>query len=230
MNAKIFLPELIDLLSRKNGCTKKEAEQFLKEFFSLSIQTVSQGENLKINGLGQFRLVWVEPRASVNVHTGEPMEIPGHYKLSYTPDKAMRDAVNAPFSSFIPEVLPDDVPMIEESAQPLESDSDEEKMEETAEGGPAPSEEVEKTVAANIPVAEETATPGTQVSGGAVEKKPEEVAPSVEAVPAQETADATDEEEEEYEYEEPETFTEKMRSHPFVTALCVIVLLVVIVG
>ena len=87
MNTKISLPELIDQLSRKSNCTKKEAEQFLKEFFSLAADTVVQGENLKINGLGQFRLVWVEPRVSVNVRTGEPMEIPGHYKLSFAPDK-----------------------------------------------------------------------------------------------------------------------------------------------
>ena len=69
MNTKISLPELIDQLSRKSNCTKKEAEQFLKEFFSLAADTVVQGENLKINGLGQFRLVWVEPRVSVNVRT-----------------------------------------------------------------------------------------------------------------------------------------------------------------
>ena len=108
MNTKISLPELIDQLSRRSNCTKKEAEQFLKEFFSLAADTVVQGENLKINGLGQFRSVWVEPRASVNVRTGEPMEIPGHYKLSFAPDKTMREAVNAPFSCFVPEVLPDD--------------------------------------------------------------------------------------------------------------------------
>ncbi|MBQ8423606.1 MAG: HU family DNA-binding protein [Coprobacter sp.] len=108
MNTKITQPELIELLSKKCDCTKREAEQFLKEFFALAADTVAQGENLKINGLGQFRSIWVEPRASVNVRTGEPMEIAGHYKLSFAPDKAMREAVNAPFSCFIPEVLPDD--------------------------------------------------------------------------------------------------------------------------
>lgn len=122
MNAKISLPELIDQLSRKSDCTKKEAEQFLKEFFSLAADTVSRGENLKINGLGQFRSVWVEPRASVNVRTGEPMEIPGHYKLSFSPDKAMREAVNAPFSCFIPEVLPDDV-LTDEAVQADENET-----------------------------------------------------------------------------------------------------------
>ena len=125
MNTKISLPELIDQLSRKSNCTKKEAEQFLKEFFSLAADTVVQGENLKINGLGQFRLVWVEPRVSVNVRTGEPMEIPGHYKLSFAPDKTMREAVNAPFSCFVPEVLPDDAEIVQGENATLPDDVDE---------------------------------------------------------------------------------------------------------
>lgn len=125
MNTKISLPELIDQLSRRSNCTKKEAEQFLKEFFSLAADTVVQGESLKINGLGQFRSVWVEPRASVNVRTGEPMEIPGHYKLSFAPDKTMREAVNAPFSCFIPEVLPDDAEIVQGENSTSSDDIDE---------------------------------------------------------------------------------------------------------
>ena len=31
MNSKISLPEMVDLLSRKSDCTKKEAEAFLKD-------------------------------------------------------------------------------------------------------------------------------------------------------------------------------------------------------
>ncbi len=129
MNAKITLPELIDLLSRKCSCTKKDAEQFLKEFFALAADTVAKGENLKINGLGQFRSIWVEPRASVNVRTGEPMEIPGHYKLTFSPDKAMREAVNAPFSCFIPEILPDDAPLSLISVTNVGDEVDDESVE-----------------------------------------------------------------------------------------------------
>ena len=126
MNTKISLSELTDLLSRKSDSTKKEAEQFLKEFFSLLSDTLAEGESLKINGLGQFRPIWVDSRTSVNVHTGEPMEIPGHYKLSFTPDKSMREAVNAPFSAFVPEVLPDDAVL----DMPEESDADDEPEDE----------------------------------------------------------------------------------------------------
>ena len=109
MNSKISLPEMVDLLSRKSDCTKKEAETFLKEFFTLATEILSSGESLKINGLGVFKPVWVGKRNSVNVQTGQPCEIPGHYKLSFTPDKSMRDAVNAPFACFEAEVIADDV-------------------------------------------------------------------------------------------------------------------------
>ena len=109
MNSKISLLEMVDLLSRKSDCTKKEAETFLKEFFTLATEILSSGESLKINGLGVFKPVWVGTRNSVNVQTGQPCEIPGHYKLSFTPDKSMRDAVNAPFACFEAEVIADDV-------------------------------------------------------------------------------------------------------------------------
>ena len=100
MNEKVLLPELAELLAKEAKCSKRTAEQFLKEFFSLAEEIVSSGETLKINGLGIFKPVWVAPRASINVQTGEPFQISGHYKLSFSPDKKLRDAVNAPFAFF----------------------------------------------------------------------------------------------------------------------------------
>ena len=109
MNNKITMPDLADLLAQKARCTKKDAELFLKEFFGLASEVISRGESLKINGLGVFKIIWVEKRASVNIQTGLPFEIPGHYKLTFTPDKNLKEAVNAPFACFEAEVLPDDV-------------------------------------------------------------------------------------------------------------------------
>ena len=109
MNSKIALPDLVELLAQKAGCTKKDAELFLKEFFGLASEVISKGETLKINGLGVFKIVWVEKRSSVNIQTGLPFEIPGHYKLTFSPDENLKEAVNAPFSCFETEILPDDV-------------------------------------------------------------------------------------------------------------------------
>lgn len=118
MNEKISFPDLVGLLSSKMNITKKEAETFLKEFFTVSTEVITSGEELRINGLGLFKPIWVEARGSINIQTGEPVEIPGHYKLSFIPDKVLREAVNAPFSSFSVEVLNDHVPIEDMMAVP----------------------------------------------------------------------------------------------------------------
>ena len=124
MNEKISFPDLVGLLSSKMNITKKEAETFLKEFFTVSTEVITSGEELRINGLGLFKPIWVEARGSINIQTGEPVEIPGHYKLSFIPDKVLREAVNAPFSSFSVEVLNDHVPIEDKTAVPSQ-DKDE---------------------------------------------------------------------------------------------------------
>ena len=118
MNEKISFPDLVGLLSSKMNITKKEAETFLKEFFTVSTEVITSGEELRINGLGLFKPIWVEARGSINIQTGEPVEIPGHYKLSFIPDKVLREAVNAPFSRFSVEVLNDHVPIEDMTAVP----------------------------------------------------------------------------------------------------------------
>ena len=118
MNEKISFPDLVGLPSSKMNITKKEAETFLKEFFTVSTEVITSGEELRINGLGLFKPIWVEARGSINIQTGEPVEIPGHYKLSFIPDKVLREAVNAPFSSFSVEVLNDHVPIEDMTAVP----------------------------------------------------------------------------------------------------------------
>lgn len=112
MNKKITMSELVDILALKQNSTKREAENFLKELMSLMTETISSGETLRINGLGVFKPVWVEERASVNVQTGEPTVIPGHYKLTFTPAKSVREAINEPFACFCVEELPDDAPLV----------------------------------------------------------------------------------------------------------------------
>lgn len=156
MNEKISFPDLVTLLATKLNVTKKDAEAFLKEFFTISTEVISSGEELRINELGVFKPIWVEPRASVNVQTGEPVEIPGHYKVSFVPDKVLREAVNAPFSSFSVEILNDHVSTeammaVDEEELPDARDTDggeEEAVatdEPTAPGEPAPRKEVQDT-------------------------------------------------------------------------------------
>lgn len=100
MNEKLTLQDLVDLLAQKKGITKKDAELFLKEFFSVLSDTLCDNEAVKVKDLGTFKLTTVSRRESVDVNSGEKIEIPAHYRLSFQPDKELRELVNKPFASF----------------------------------------------------------------------------------------------------------------------------------
>ena len=146
MEKKVTFPELVELLAIKRDCTKREAENFLRELIALMTEVVSSGEVLRINGLGVFKPVWVEERASVNVQTGEPSVIPGHYKLTFTPAKAVREAVNEPFACFCVEELPDDAPILSDGSKIDEVDADSVDDDEPIDGVEAFVELLENTL------------------------------------------------------------------------------------
>ncbi len=109
MNSKITFPELVDMVAKKAGTSKRVAELFLKELFATVTQAITTGDSVIIKGIGSFKVIQVSARRSVNVNTGEEIEIPGHRKLTFVADKTMAEAVNQPFAQFDTVVLNDDV-------------------------------------------------------------------------------------------------------------------------
>lgn len=100
MNERLTLQDLIDLLAKKQEITKKDAETFLRELIAVITENIEKNETVRIKDFGTFKLVLVSSRKSVDVNTGEPIEIPPHYKLSFAPEKNLREAVNRPFAHF----------------------------------------------------------------------------------------------------------------------------------
>ena len=105
MNEKITLQDLINLFSEKQGMNKKDAEVFVRTMFELIEEALATEKYVKIKGLGTFKLTEVDSRESVNVNTGERIEIQGHTKISFTPDATMKELINKPFSHFETVVL-----------------------------------------------------------------------------------------------------------------------------
>ena len=105
MNEKITLQDLINLFSEKQGMNKKDAEVFVRTMFELIEEALATEKYVKIKGFGTFKLTEVDSRESVNVNTGERIEIQGHTKISFTPDATMKDLINKPFSHFETVVL-----------------------------------------------------------------------------------------------------------------------------
>lgn len=105
MNERLTIQDLIDLLAAKQGISKKDAEVFVKELFLLIEQALEKDKNVKIKGLGTFKLIDVDSRESVNINTGERFQIKGHTKVSFSPDTSLRDTINKPFAHFETVVL-----------------------------------------------------------------------------------------------------------------------------
>ena len=135
------MAELADMLAQKAGISKREAQQFLTDF----VETIQDGVNndklVKIKGLGTFKVIDVDARESVNVNTGERVTIDSHQKLTFTPDAAMKELVNKPFSQFETVVLNDgvefdDEPEVEEPA--IAEETPEPVVEPTPEPEPEP--------------------------------------------------------------------------------------------
>ena len=151
MNSKIAFPELIDLVAQATNSTKRVSELFLKELFATITQALAEGESVKVKGLGTFKLTEVSARKSVNVNTGETIEIPGHNKLSFVPEKSLAEAVNKPFAQFETVVLSDDV--TDEQLQAIDAGQQPAEVpEQPAEAPEQPTESSEEPIVPIMPI------------------------------------------------------------------------------
>ena len=124
---KLTIQEIAKILVEKNGLDQKAANRFATEMFAVILERLQQGEQVKVKGLGTWKIIDVEARESVSVRTGERVVIDGHSKVSFTPDATMKELVNRPFSQFETVVLNDGVEF-----EDLKDDLTDEELKEEA--------------------------------------------------------------------------------------------------
>lgn len=157
MNEKITLQDLINLFSEKQGMNKKDAEVFVRTMFELIEEALATEKYVKIKGFGTFKLTEVDSRESVNVNTGERIEIQGHTKISFTPDVTMKELINKPFSHFETVILNEGVELEDTLVETSEEIVQEEIISETIlTEEPAIVEEPQPEPIVETPIEEET--------------------------------------------------------------------------
>lgn len=200
MDKKILLPDLADMLADKAGITKKSAESFVRAFFATIEDNLLSDRYVKVKDFGTFKVVTVGERESVNVATGERIQISSHAKVSFTAEGTLRDLVNQPFAHFSNIDLEEGVtlPADEEQPEPEPAEEPEtatEQTEQTCEpepiAEPEPAIEPEpiaepEPVVEPEPAAEPTEEPVVEPTAEpAVEPAPMETqAPSITPEPA----------------------------------------------
>ena len=120
---KFQLQDLAEQLAREQGISSQEALEFVRTFFELTQEGILKDSLVKVSGFGTTKLVIVNERESVNIHTGERFQIGKHSKITFTPDNTLRDLVNGPFALLSTTTLFDDTPEEELDSVPvLEND------------------------------------------------------------------------------------------------------------
>ena len=180
MNEKITLQDLINLFGEKQGMSKKDAELFVRSLFDLIEEALATEKYVKVKGFGTFKLTEVDSRESVNVNTGERIEIQGHTKVSFTPDTTMKDLINKPFAHFETVVLNDGVEFEDTPVEVPDTLDDTPEMIVPV---------VETTEVVEIPVPEEI--PEEEVAPEIVVTEEPEVIEEPEAVEEQEMVEET---------------------------------------
>lgn len=87
--------DFINAFVKKTGVSKKDAEAYTNAF----IETITDGLNedniVQFTGFGSFKMRYVEAREGHNPQKpDEKITIPGSNRVTFTPGKGLKDAVN----------------------------------------------------------------------------------------------------------------------------------------
>ena len=109
MGKKYLLQDFSESLAGRSTVPKKRAEVLIRLVFDVIEEALIRDSIVKIKGFGTFKMIAVERRESVDVNTGERIEISGHSKISFIPDNNLKEQINKPFAHFQTVVLNDEI-------------------------------------------------------------------------------------------------------------------------
>lgn len=113
MAEKLSWTELRKALATRADVSEKTAGVFLSALTAQLTEGLRSDKQVKINGLGTFKLQAVAPRKSVNVSTGEEFVIEGYNKVVFSPEAGVKELVEKQptFNSPAPDPIEGDFPV-----------------------------------------------------------------------------------------------------------------------
>lgn len=103
MADKMSMTDLRRAVMVRTGATEQEINTFHNALKEQIVEALRKDKQVKINGLGTFRLQAIAPRKSVNIATGETITIEGYNKLTFVPEVSIKELVgNNPLSDEVP--------------------------------------------------------------------------------------------------------------------------------
>jgi nucleoid DNA-binding protein len=105
MSNKVTYAEIIEALSREADFSKQKSEAFAKALIGRVKKELEESGKASITNFGSFKVKEVAERQGQNPRTGEPIIIPAHNRVSFTPYKALKEKVNAKYAHLKSELI-----------------------------------------------------------------------------------------------------------------------------
>lgn len=86
--------DLVDIVAKGAGTTKKDAENVINTTMSTIIRELASGGHVTLVGFGTFELRKRNPRTVRNPRTQEPLSVPGKTVVGFKVGKEFADLVN----------------------------------------------------------------------------------------------------------------------------------------
>lgn len=240
MADKLSWSELRRALAQRANISEKDANAFLTAFNAQLLEALKTEKQVKINGLGTFKLQAVAPRKSVDVTTGNEITIEGYNKVSFVPEAGVKELVEKveageavealdPIQKLgaqadeIVDILGDlgELPKEEKAEEPVEETApvEEPVIAEVPAEEPKEEEPIEETAPVEEPKEEDPVEEAAPVEEPKAEEskeeepvaeKPKEEEPVIAEVPAEEPKEEEPKEEEQKEEEEQQEEVEPL--------------------
>ena len=101
--------DFTELLTEKYNLSTADAERFVQMMTDVLNDALHYEKQVKIKGLGTFKVIPVNARESVDVNTGQRITIDARDKISFVPEATLKERVNSPFEQFSSVELADGV-------------------------------------------------------------------------------------------------------------------------
>jgi DNA-binding protein HU-beta len=87
--------DLTERVATQHGVAKEHAKKIIDSVFAIITTAAIGGEEVALNGFGRFKVTDRPERPGRNPATGEAITIAASKKLTFSPAKTVREAVNA---------------------------------------------------------------------------------------------------------------------------------------
>ena len=86
--------EIVKIVAQSTDNTIKDTEEIVDEFINYVKNSLVQHEDVVIHGFGKFTTKLRDARTARNPQTGETIEVPAKYALTFKPTSTLKAEIN----------------------------------------------------------------------------------------------------------------------------------------